>query len=61
MAGHARFTAILDACVLYPVCVADALVSMAVAGLFADKWTGAFEQNGLVAMADCLREAAELI
>ena len=39
MAGHARFTAVLDACVLYPVCVADALMSMAVAGLFAPKWT----------------------
>lgn len=45
MAGHARFTAILDACVLYPVCVADALVSMAVAGLFAAKWTGRIEDE----------------
>lgn len=39
MAGHARDSAVLDACVLYPVSVADALVSMAVAGLFAAKWT----------------------
>lgn len=26
MAGHARYTALLDACVLYPVVIADALV-----------------------------------
>lgn len=45
MAGHARYTAILDACVLYPVCVADALISMAVAELFAAKWTVAIEEE----------------
>lgn len=45
MAGHARFTAILDACVLYPVCVADALISVAVAGLFAAKWTTRIEDE----------------
>lgn len=39
MAGHARYTAVLDACVLYPVCIADALISTAAAGLFAAKWT----------------------
>jgi len=39
MAGPARFTAVLDACVLYPVSVADALLSLAVAGLYAAKWT----------------------
>ena len=43
MAGHARYTAILDACVLYPVSVADALMSMAVAGLYAPKWTTEIE------------------
>ena len=45
MAGHARYTAVLDACVLYPVCVADALMSMAVAGLYAAKWSIAIEQE----------------
>lgn len=45
MAGHARFTGVLDACVLYPVCVADALMSMAVAGLFAAKWTERIEEE----------------
>ncbi|SEB26360.1 PIN domain-containing protein [Variovorax sp. YR216] len=43
MAGHARYTAILDACVLYPVSVADALMSIAIAGLYAPKWTTEIE------------------
>jgi predicted nucleic acid-binding protein len=43
VAGHARFTALLDACVLYPVGVADALMSLAVAGLYAAKWTTEIE------------------
>lgn len=45
MAGHARFTAVLDACVLYPVSVADALISLAVAGLYAAKWTTEIEDE----------------
>jgi hypothetical protein len=45
VAGHARFTAVLDACVLYPVSVADALMSLAVAGLYAAKWTTAIEDE----------------
>lgn len=47
MAGRARFTAVLDACVLYPVSVADALLSLAVAGLYAAKWTTAIEDEWL--------------
>ncbi len=34
MAGHARYTALLDACVLYPVAMTDALLSLATAGFF---------------------------
>lgn len=45
MAGHPRYTALLDACVLYPVAIADALVSLAVTGLFAAKWTIKIEQE----------------
>jgi hypothetical protein len=45
MAGPARFTALLDACVLYPVSVADALLSLAVARLYAAKWTTMIEQE----------------
>jgi len=47
VAGHARFTAVLDACVLYPVSVADSLISLAVAGLYAAKWTTAIEDEWL--------------
>ena len=51
MAGHARFTVVLDACVLFPIATADALVSLAVAGLFSAKWTVAIEDEW-VAVAD---------
>ena len=34
MAGHARYTALLDACVLYPLAMADALMILATAGFF---------------------------
>ena len=43
MAGHARYTALLDACVLYPLAMADALMSLATAGFFAAKWTTEIE------------------
>ena len=47
MAGHARYTAVLDACVLFPIATADALISLAVAGLFSAKWTVAIENEWL--------------
>ena len=39
MAGSARYTALLDANALYPAPVCDALLSLAVAGLFHARWT----------------------
>ena len=39
MAGHVRYTALLDACVLFPVLTCDALMSVAADGMFAAKWT----------------------
>jgi predicted nucleic acid-binding protein len=39
VAGHARYTAVLDACVLFPPAIADALISLHVAGLYTAKWT----------------------
>jgi predicted nucleic acid-binding protein len=45
MAGHARYTAILDACVLYPLALSDALMSLATRGLFAGKWTTRIEDE----------------
>jgi predicted nucleic acid-binding protein len=43
MAGNARYTALLDACVLYPIAVADSLMSLATEGMFAAKWTARIE------------------
>jgi hypothetical protein len=45
MAGHARYTALLDACVLFPVAVCDSLMSVAAAGLYAPKWTAMIEDE----------------
>ncbi|NIF88345.1 PIN domain-containing protein [Burkholderia sp. Cy-637] len=45
MAGHVRYTALLDACVLFPIALADSLMSLATAGLFAAKWTRRIEQE----------------
>jgi predicted nucleic acid-binding protein len=45
MAGHARYTAVLDACVLYSQALSDALMSLASNGLFAAKWTTTIEDE----------------
>ena len=45
MAGHARYTALLDACVLFPVAVCDSLMSVAATGLYAPKWTQRIEDE----------------
>jgi predicted nucleic acid-binding protein len=39
MAGSSRYTVVLDACVLYPAPVCDALLSLAVQGLYHARWT----------------------
>lgn len=45
MAGHPRYTALLDACVLYPVAVCDALMSVAGTGIYAAKWTARIDEE----------------
>jgi hypothetical protein len=45
MAGYARYTALLDACVLFPVAVCDSLLSVAETALFAPKWTTRIEDE----------------
>lgn len=50
MAGHARYTALLDACVLYPLAMTDALMSLATAGFFAAKWTTKIEAEWIRAL-----------
>lgn len=50
MAGHVRYTALLDACVLYPLAMTDALMSLATAGFFAAKWTTKIEDEWIRAI-----------
>jgi hypothetical protein len=45
MAGHSNYTAVLDACVLYPIALCDALLSVATTRLFSPKWTTAIEDE----------------
>lgn len=39
MAGYTRYTAVLDACVLYPVTIANILMELAWQGIYTAKWT----------------------
>lgn len=45
MSGSARYTAILDACVLYPAPLRDLLLSLARAGLFHARWTSQIQDE----------------
>lgn len=45
MAGSARYTTILDACVLYPASLRDLLLSLARDGLFHARWSGRIEEE----------------
>lgn len=45
MAGHASYTALLDANTLYPIVTCDALLSLASTSLFAAKWSKRIEQE----------------
>ena len=45
MAGHSRYTALLDACVLFPLAVCDALMSVAATGIYAAKWTRRIDEE----------------
>lgn len=52
MAGYARYTALLDACVLHPMAMADALMSLASTGIFAAKWTRAIEAEWIASVEE---------
>jgi len=58
MAGHVRYTALLDACVLYPLAMTDAVMSLATAGLYAAKWTTRIEQEWIRSLE---RQRPELV
>jgi predicted nucleic acid-binding protein len=45
MAGHARYTALLDANVLYPVAICDALIEVAATGIYAPKWSAKIDDE----------------
>lgn len=61
MAGNARYTAVLDACVLVPIAMTDALMSLATAGLFAAKWTTRIEMEWQSALVRIRPDIAERI
>ncbi len=45
MAGHARYTVLLDANVLYPMAVCDALMEVAFTGIYAAKWSARIDDE----------------
>lgn len=51
MAGHARYTALLDACVLFPIATCNALMSVAGTGIFAAKWTAQIDDEWTQSLA----------
>ncbi len=52
MAGSARYTVILDACVLYPAPVRDLLLSLAHQGLYHARWTAAINDEWIRSVAN---------
>jgi predicted nucleic acid-binding protein len=51
MAGHVRYTALLDACVLFPIATCNALMSVAGTGIFAAKWTARIDDEWMDSLA----------
>lgn len=45
MAGHVRYTAVIDACVFYGMLKTDVLMSLCTRGLFAAKWSERIENE----------------
>lgn len=52
MAGNARYTALVDACVFYSAAMTDSLLSLATAKLFAAKWTTKIESEWMAALEE---------
>ena len=51
MAGHNRYTALLDANVLYSVAISDALMEVAATGIYAAKWSKAIDDEWIKNLA----------
>jgi len=45
VAGHNRYTALLDANVLYSVAISDALMEVAATGIYAAKWSKTIDEE----------------
>ena len=64
MAGHVRYTAVIDACVFYGMLKTDALMSLCVwknPHATPDDFCAVFEKNKLLSTAQRLRDRIELI
>ena len=59
MAGHANYTALLDANTLYPILTCDALLSLASTGLFAAKWSERIEKEWIRNLGEDRPELAD--
>lgn len=54
MAGHVRYTAVIDACVFYGMLKTDVLMSLCTRGLFAAKWSERIENEWVSHLKDNL-------
>jgi len=52
MAGHARYTVVIDACVFYSMLQSDALMSLCTRSLFAAKWSVQIENEWIRALSE---------
>ena len=52
MAGHVRYTAVIDACVFYGMLKTDALMSLCARSLFAAKWSERIENEWIGHLAE---------
>lgn len=52
MAGHIRYTALLDACALFSMATCDALMSVAATGIYAGKWTRRIEDEWMRSLGE---------
>ena len=52
MAGHARYTVVIDACVFYSMLQSDALMSLCTRSLFAAKWSVRIENEWIRALSE---------
>lgn len=52
MAGHARYTALLDANFVYPLAICDVLIEVATTGIYAPKWSSRIDDEWVRNLAE---------